>query len=315
MKKLKQIQVLIVDIFDYIARKYFVKTKLSDKVVFVEMNNPNLYHRYFYNLLKTLQIGGYQIVYPMNFSKFRNLKNGDIYLALILKENREIIIKNLPRNKNFITLKDEQFSADYYKTYFEDDNIEQNSFHIPMSFHPYMYLNNLWEQPINNGLEKINAVFCFGNFDRVVYREIHKSPFEIINRADLIENLSKQDHFISLKSRAELDNIIQRKEQKKLIFVEKYNFQIPISEVRKVLSQFRFFLCCPGVFAPLSHNFVEAVSTGAIPIIQDSYAKILYPNLEHLKNAIIFKDLQDLHAMIDEKIFNLSDLVHDKKYN
>jgi hypothetical protein len=251
-----------------------------------------------------LKIGGYTIYFPMNWAQFRNLRNGDVYLALMFKEKDFLIIKNIQKEESFIEFSDEMFSADYYKTYFQDQNLEQNSFHIPMSFHPYMYSNNLWNQPLQNCENRINSLFTFGNFDRDAYKTIDLYPFKVINRATLIEYFAKKESFISVKNQEELETLLENKIEKKCIFVEKYKYQIPMEKVREYLSQFRYFLCCPGVFAPLSHNFIEAMSAGIIPVIEKKYAETIYPALENNKNAIIFENLVDLENIIENQLFN-----------
>lgn len=306
-KRIKQILALIQDIGFFIYLKYFHSPKVNEnKKIFISFKNPNLYHRYFYNLVKTLQLGGYSVFYPMSFSRFRNLRTGDPYLALLFKENDLLIIKNTKKNSSFVELKDEMFSADYYKTFFEDSNVEKNSYHIPMSFHPNMYAENLWDEPLAERNERVDAIFTFGNFDRRVYKTIDQYPFKVLNRADLIEFFSKKQDFISIDNQESLNDLLRNGCDTKFIFVEKSNFQIPMKEVRKYLSNFRYFLCVPGVFAPLSHNFIEAMSAGCVPIIEKNYAETIYPPLENGINAIIFEDLLDLDNILTNQLFKKS---------
>lgn len=306
IKRFNQIITLLKDILLFVRMKFLDANPTTDRVVFVDFENPNLYHRYFYNLLTTFKLAGYEIIYPMSFSKFRNLRNGDAYLALLFKEKGFLSIKNTASKANYITLKNDQFSANYYQRYFEQDNQQINSFHVPMSFHPYMYSKNLWNIPIEESV-RMNAIFTFGNFDREAYKEIHKAPFKIINRAELIESFSKQEGFISVKNKDELNGLVTENKNHQFIFVEKENAPIPMENVREYLSKFRYFLCCPGVFAPLSHNFVEALSVGTVPIIQQSYADLIYPKLQHQINAFIFRDWNHLLELINTEIFKISD--------
>lgn len=295
-KRTKQIITLIKDIFFFLKMKYASPKKESSNRIIVRVQNPNLYHRYFYNLLATLDIAGYSIYYPMNFEKFRNLRNGDYYLSLMFQNNL-IDIRNT-QGKNAIVLEDRHFSANYYETYFKYNNQADGHFHIPMSFHPLMYRKNLWKKNVK-GDNKINAVFCFGNFDRSAYKTISQSPFKVINRADIIDSFKDNADFLSVKNKKQLDKIIDEGTDKKFIFVEKQNFVIPIENVREYISHFRYFLCCPGVFAPLSHNFAEALSAGAIPVIQKGYADLIYPPLQNFHNAIFFENIEDIEDKIN----------------
>lgn len=108
IKRLTQLIALFKDLFLFLFLKYFHAPMINEeKKIYVNFENPNLYHRYFYNLLKTLKIGGYTIYYPMSWSKFRNLRNGDIYLALMFKEKDFLIIKNTPKDESFTELSDD----------------------------------------------------------------------------------------------------------------------------------------------------------------------------------------------------------------
>lgn len=298
-RRLQQIVALFKDLFLFIYLKNFHSPEInSEKKIFVNFENPNLYHRYFYNLLKTLKIGGYTLYYPMSWAQFRNLRNGDVYLALMFKEKDFLIIKNIQKDDSFIELSDDMFSANYYKTFFHDNKDEKSFFHIPMTFHPYMYSENLWNQPVESSGQKINSIFAFGNFDLEAYKTIDEYPFEVINRVALKTFFKEKENFVTVESKKQLLQLIENRKDRKFIFVKKHKYQIPMENVRKRLSKFQYFLCCPGVFAPLSHNFIEAMSVGNIPIIQKNYAATIYPALENNKNAIIFDDLEDLDFIL-----------------
>lgn len=290
----------------------FAKLKLSpfevsqEKVLLVDFKNPNLYHRFFYLLLKFYKLSDYQIIYPMNFGKFRNLRNGDPYLALILAEINLLTIKNIKPNTNFLKITDEQFSADYFENYFFENNLEENAFHIPMSFHPLMYHKKLCSEKIDTGKNRINSLFCYGNFDDKAYLEIERTNFNVINRYVLYDFFQAQPQFNLIKSSDNLDVILSGKPLGEYFFAEKYIYALPMKDVQTVLSKFRYFLCCPGVIMPLCHNVIEAMSVGTVPVIQQEYANVMYPNLVDEKNAIIFEDLEDLKYILKNQLFSIA---------
>ena len=304
-KRLLQIKTLFSDSIDYFLMKRNKVDINTTKNLFVNFKNPNLYLRFFYLLLKFYKLDGYQIFYPIDFKKFRNLKNGNYYLSLILKEKNFLFINsdNLPRN--YIEINDNLFSADYFKNYFEEHNKEK-AYHIPMSFHPLMYHSGIWNEEVNTNRERINSVFCYGNFDKEAYKEISKTYFKVIDRVDILQLFQNKKGFHSVTDKSNLDFLIQKKISEKFIFAIKNQYSIPMQEVREILSKFNFYLCCPGVVMPLCHNVVEAMSVGTIPIIQKEYAELMYPNLENGKNAIIFNDKNEL-IRIEKTIFTLSE--------
>lgn len=304
-KRFSQMATLLKDATEFIMLKLSPAPVLGEKVLLVDFKNPNLYHRFFYLLLKFYKISGYQINYSMTFAKFRNLRNGDPYLALILKEENLLSIKDIKPESNFIRITDEQFSADYFKNYFSENN--SDSFHIPMSFHPLMYHKNLWNKNVRNQNNRINSIFCYGNFDDKAYLEIDRTGFKVINRRKLYEFFKEQYEFHLIKNQEDLNQILSEKPMGKYIFAEKYVYPLPMEEIQNTLSEFRFFLCCPGVVMPLCHNVIEAMSVGTVPIIQREYAQVMYPQLENGKNAIIFENIDDLKDILDNQFFNTSE--------
>lgn len=299
-KRFQQILTLLKDALAYYSLKS-KKTAASEKQLWVHVQNPNLYHRFFYLLLKFYQLEGYSIHYPMNFQKFRNLRNGEKYLSFIVKEPDFLTLKN---DKNGdLELRDSHLTADYFANYFKGNNKE--NYHIPMSFHPLMYHKNLWNLKISLPEKRINSVFCYGNFDKRAYSAIDQTPFEVLSRVDLLEFFAKQDQFVSIKNQNHLEEIISTAESEKFLFAIKENYSVPIESVRETLAQFKFYLCCPGVVMPLCHNVVEAMSVGTVPIIQKQYAEVMYPNLEHGKNALIFENENHLHKLIVQELFTI----------
>lgn len=306
-KRFSQMATLLKDAAEFIMLKLSPAPVLGEKVLLVDFKNPNLYHRFFYLLLKFYNISGYQIIYPMTFSKFRNLRNGDPYLALILKEENFLSIKDIKQKSNFVKITDEQFSADYFTNYFSESNLEKNALHIPMSFHPLMYHKNLWNNNVPKNKNRINSIFCYGNFDNKAYLEIERTGFKVINRRKLYEFFKEQAKFHLIKNQENLNQILSEKPIGKYIFAEKYVYPLPMEDVQRTLSKFRFFLCCPGVVMPLCHNVIEAMSVGTVPIIQREYAQVMYPQLENGKNAIIFENIDDLKDILNNKLFNTSE--------
>lgn len=176
-----------------------------------------------------------------------------------------------------------------------------------MSFHPFMYHNNLWDHKINLDSKRINALFCYGNFDSKAYLAIKKTSFKVVPRTELLRFFQKKEDFISIKNKETVLESFEKKDlDKKFVFAIKENYRIEMEDIRDILSYFNFYLCCPGVVMPLCHNVIEAISVGTIPIIQKEYADVIYPKLEHLKNAIIFDDLEHLNQIINKEIFEYS---------
>jgi hypothetical protein len=97
--------------------------------------------------------------------------------------------------------------------------------------------------------------------------------------------------------------------------IKRDNFSIPIEDLLNTLGSFNFYFACPGVIIPFSHNIIEAMSAGSIPLIQHAYAEMLQPPLVNNKNAIVYKDFDDLQKKI-EYCYNLpEDLLNEMNSN
>ncbi|WP_294303762.1 hypothetical protein [uncultured Chryseobacterium sp.] len=304
-KKISQVKRLISDAVAFLRLKLYTPPE-NDKVLLISFSNPNLYHRFFYLMVKFYQLSGYTICYPMNFARFRNLRNKDHYLGLIVREKKFLSIhkKNLPPNA--IEIRDEMFSPDYFANYFKHQNKQENTFHIPMSFHPFMYSQEIWNHKIDTERKRFNSIFCYGNFHAQAYLDIKRTEFTVKTRTALLAFFMKKEKFVSVHGKKDItsaDDVMNEK----YVFAIKENYGIRMEDIRELLSYFNFYLCCPGVVMPLCHNVIEAMSVGTIPLIQKEYAEVMYPKLQHRTNAVIFKDLDELESILQNEIFNYSE--------
>jgi hypothetical protein len=72
---------------------------------------------------------------------------------------------------------------------------------------------------------------------------------------------------------------------------------IQSSDWLPTLATAEFFLCCPGAAQPMCHNVIEAMSVGAIPLLE--YADRFAEHLQDGVNAICFRGLDGLQAAVD----------------
>lgn len=306
-KKIQQVKRLVSDVLAFQKLKRY-QPVANEKTVVVHVQNPNIYHRFFYLLLKFYELAGYTIYYPMDFARFRNLRNKDRYLGLIVREKDFLSIQNKDFPSDAIVLEDTMFSPDYFNSYFNKNNQEEDCFHVPMSFHPFMYHQGIWNNMIDLNKKRVNSIFCYGNFDSKAYLEIKRTGFSVIPRTELLEFFSNQENFMALPGKKEtLEKIKDHSLDQKYAFAIKENFALAMEDVRELLSYFNFYLCCPGVVMPLCHNVIEAMSVGTIPLIQKEYAEVMYPHLQHRQNAIVFEDLPHLEHILSEEIFHYSE--------
>ena len=66
----------------------------------------------------------------------------------------------------------------------------------------------------------------------------------------------------------------------------------------QTLAKSHFFIAAPGVHMPMSHNVVEAMAVGTIPLLE--YSDYFDPPLEHGVNCIAFSGAEGLQAALAE---------------
>lgn len=79
------------------------------------------------------------------------------------------------------------------------------------------------------------------------------------------------------------------------------------------LAKTDFFLCCPGAAQPMCHNVVEAMSVGAIPLIE--YGDRFTPHLTDGVNAVCFRGKPDLKKTLDRIDQMTEDRIHTIRGN
>jgi len=83
-----------------------------------------------------------------------------------------------------------------------------------------------------------------------------------------------------------------------LVLVNTRRCKIAPERWLSAVARARFFVACPGVRYPMSHNLIEALAVGSVPILQ--YAELLFPALEHGKNCLVYRDEAELLLRIEQ---------------
>jgi hypothetical protein len=295
----------------YIYLRYIIfrrkNTVNYDKLIFFDLNH-NRFERYFYLLCKFYLLEGYQIGIKINFNFLGNIER---YSKLLLvDENVHFFWRNQKSMQFFYTNPNSKkgiFLSDHYFVKSSED-----SYHIPMSLHPLMYQDEFWNEIIESTTSRKKAIFFAGSLEKGHYdRKELELKFGVFNRVFLANFLSTTQHWFLISNFQEIENSAE----KKIYFLDRNKVEVPMSILRKTLSEFSFFLACPGVSMPFSHNIIEAMSVGCIPIIEENYANLFNPKLIHLENAIIFRHSKENLIEMIELAFNLDEYQINKMHN
>lgn len=264
----------------------------SKSVLIIFGRNP--FQRTLYTLVKYFQIQGYTIVVQPDRYFFSSLKN-DPYGSWLISDGVLTLAENPAKIDLILSFRSQKgltISDDYFSTL--------NSglgYHIPMTQHPIYYKDGNWNEAYE-GKTRFQSVFIAGNFLERRYKRIDKEQtFKVINRVKLMKYLHDKPYSVTPDTRAEFDGSLV---DGKLYMINTEVFSIPSIELRSILSSFSFFLAAPGVSVPFSHNVIEAMSVGCIPVIERSYAELFAPPLVHGQTALIFDALDSLNRVITD---------------
>lgn len=116
-------------------------------------------------------------------------------------------------------------------------------------------------------------------------------------RSDMIQTLISKlgDEVVIIKEQEKMRLVNEGEYSNKCVIVDRHQFSIREPWL-EVLSKSNFFVCPPGVIMPSSHNSIEAMAVGTIPLI--NYPEWFYPRLEHMKNCIEFSNEKDLISQV-----------------
>lgn len=263
------------------------------RVVYFEFGKNDL-RRTLYTFFKFFDLAQYNCVVKHDNHLFAEMK-GDHYGRWVIEEELIRIGSPQASHRSFAFKATDgyvQISDDYFTPV--DD-----TYYFPITQHPGMYHLEYWNKPVELPVDqRVQQVFFAGNFNINTYRRIKKDGlFDTIIRTDLLQYLKENDQVFFIDC---AEQIGQQQALDKVAIADTGIFEIPMKDLRQTLGKYNFFLAAPGASVPHSHNLAEALSVGCIPVIQDTYAQMMHPPLEHGKNALIYKDLNSLSLMIAE---------------
>lgn len=297
----------IIDHFNYLnilVKAYFIPVK--EKVIYIDISSIKI-NRYLAALLNMLSIQGYTVFVPANKKVIKILNNskGEFRYTSWLLSDKTIKFGSPPDRVNvLVSIPANKLNNDYFSP-----SSLKSIYHVPMCCYPAFYKNYDLVNKIDPSYSnRKRSVFMAGNFDDEYYKRIDSSPFfNQPSRKKVIDFLKEKEYYKPIKSISHLNSYISGENENNVILIDtKEDFRIPFTSLLQYLVNFDFFLALPGITIPQSHNLIEALSCGCIPIIHQEYAGLMQPPLEHDKNAFLFSDLDELDKMIS-KVFLLQE--------
>lgn len=280
----------------YVFRR---RVKANGKTVFVDVSDPRL-ERYLYWLLKMFDIAGWNVSIKFRPWLLLNLRNHSEWIYDI--RSLSICIQKPDNADVFLSSKQEAGGITLDTDYFSSKRSALN-FRMPFFVSPEILHSGLYQElPFVRRSARHIKVFIGGNLDDEYEKSGVESRFGIVNRAAIRRVL--EDHFELASSVAviatepEADAILESHSDLDLFILRKN--VVTVDKWISILASTNFFIAPPGTIMPFSHNIIEAMAMGAIPITQ--YGRLFDPPLEDGKTCIHFNDDRDLIRVVREAI-------------
>jgi hypothetical protein len=165
---------------------------------------------------------------------------------------------------------------------------------VPIAQHPLLYASRLWDRPLDVS-DPLCSIFFSGNIQDELYaRSAIEETFGVVSRARLLSIVGDAKPIRRLHAEA-----LQEAAVGDIVFS---GSRVRPEAFRPSMARFAFFLRPPGVSMPFCHNIIEAMSAGAIPVVQQSYATLFEQPLAHGDTAIVFSGEHDLNDRIDDAL-------------
>lgn len=265
------------------------------KVVYVDLSKPEIYHRYYYNFCKYFLIEGYIVFVKSSIRDIYYLMcNTD---ASLLFKEKGLKIGRPSNNHTTLVLDDKIVSPDYFDFIIRPE-LRERSYLVPIGFHPEIYFENLWQGDFDFSKKRYKSLFMAGNFGSGYMNDYNERLFDVCNRYEINRIVKSSEFFKEIEFDDELD-FFDKVTDSSIYLIEKKNgYQIPPSRLFYFLGRFDFFFALPGMYMPICHNIIEAMSVGTIPFLQEGYANLFQPPLENGINCITYRGPEDLYLRI-----------------
>jgi hypothetical protein len=259
--------------------------------------------RYLYMIGMYLESSGFKVIIKTSFEDYTGIRKYR-FQKFIWKENYIFVRKSFTP-KNTITLvqpnsPDRVIHLCYGFSLLHDGKFDcmapypmypsQLKYHSDPSFRP----------ELQNATRRIKVLFSGKTTSDLYASERVKKFFNVHSRLEVVDFILTHFRHCARSLKNEADKLIL----KQLLESDDYSNDITISEIKsdeedwlKILSKTDFFICPPGATMPWCHNCVEAISVGAIPILE--YADLFQPALQHMKNCLTFKNSDELASAIN----------------
>jgi hypothetical protein len=272
--------------------------------------------RYSMIICQYFKYAGYNIIIKTNKKYFKIINR---YKKPLLEKHYSFIRScSTPLNSIVLVKPNGDSHTIHLKYGYELAKTSGNDCQAPYPMHPNFYEAH----PSADTFESLRKasrtiqVFFAGNSNIKSYKkESLKRTFNVIPRYNVLKFIREEFDSTGLlevvNDKSVFYNILESDTTRKNILIS--NVRAKSSDWLKTLSKSSFFLCPPGALMPWSHNLVEAMSVGTIPILQ--YGNLMEPALVHKQNCLSYSNFEELQKAIETALTMDMDSVNRMRGN
>lgn len=288
----------------------------NDKVIVFTLDDVRLYSdndgmgRHAYLLLNAFHEAGYSVflLKKVGFLAFTRLGR---YGRFLYELERLQVIPSLPESTDKMIYAFDTVYPDLIKRSWKKRTFVNILKHpacrlgevvpIPFSMHPIWYRSSEYQKALNLRSNRRTLKIIFGgNTSMESYSNPFFKNYDQIPRAEGLKAAYTLKQIKPITNKHEVDEIYDRNEylnEGRVLSTNDKNVGVE-NRWLELVAKSDFFLCLSGTDLPMCHNAIESMAVGTIPVI--GYAHWFFPNLEHMKNAVVYSDADDLVRKLNE---------------
>lgn len=278
---------------------------------YFDLNDPRL-ERNLYWPVKMFDRSGYGVAMRFRPWLLLNLRNCSDYiydirdLRFVLKRPKDAVLE--------ITERPGVDGGIYLDTNYFGGSRSERSFSLPFFMHPDVYHTGLDRRLHELTAEKRRVrVFLGGNLSDA-YDTSAMKRFGVMNRSEVtraaLEALSSEQ-MIEISQEADAETILEGSQTYTAATMPAA--VLPLKKWMQILGVSDFFVAPPGIVMPFSHNIIEAMAVGTIPITQ--YGHLFDPPLVDGETCLAFSGKDSLKARIEQAVSMAEEEIAELRQN
>ncbi|MEM6473815.1 MAG: hypothetical protein AAF802_29940, partial [Planctomycetota bacterium] len=175
-----------------------------------------------------------------------------------------------------------------------------NTSELPLPYGPYP---SVWDDHWESDLDALRKrrrrwkLFFGGHCSKSAYAKIRKyARLSVLDRFEVIETAKAffEDTFFIEDDRS--FSLAAKRDHKGFVLLDNGIYRTPPGDWLTMIANSSFFLAAPGGDYPLSHNLVEAMAVGTVPVVE--YGSLMTPPLQDGVNCIAYRGPRELKSAL-----------------